>query len=830
MRWTVEDFWFVVMSVFSAIRVCSANEYYTDKWAVHIEGGEDVARRLAEQHGFIYLDRIMQDFYHLQHRKVSKRSLSPSSHLHTHLSLEPEVKWLEQQISRKRVKRDAASTLYNDPKWPRMWYLHRDGGLDMNVVDVYKRWGITGRGVVVSILDDGIEKDHPDLSKNYDPGASYDVNDHDSDPQPRYDFSNENRHGTRCAGEVAAQANNAICSTGVAYDAGIGGVRMLDGDVTDAVEAQSISFNPEHIDIYSASWGPDDDGRTVDGPGPLARKAFYDGIRKGRRNLGSIYVWASGNGGRNGDSCSCDGYTNSIHTLSISSASENGLVPWYSEACASTLASTYSSGGMAERQILTTDLRHSCTEQHTGTSASAPLAAGICALALQANPDLSWRDMQYIVVLTARQANLNADDWVINGIGRKVSHHFGFGLMDAAAMVELAYNWTRLPEQHRCEVISQVPPRNLGPNSVAEFTISTDGCKKSADAVTSLEHVQVMVTLGAMRRGEVQIILTSPSGTQSVVLARRIADTSNEGLSNWMLMTTHCWGERPFGTWTLSVQTGGTAGQLTRWSLILFGTAVVPDQLSEYLSSHAPTTIAPPPTTPMSSAPPEHLKSSSLKSSLSSSLSSTVASAVVIGSTLTGVAVNKTTAVGVIDLDNRNHNTSSHGSLDNQVFTTDHQLHCSPGTYLLNGQCYSHCPLLYYASNMTSSAVGPSSSNVVAVCVRCTSVGSCSGSLARSFLVISIGVVCLALFVVSVGFVLLRVSRQRWRSDGGVGESSTTRFRTPRYHANGHIIIGVHDKPLLGMDSYSSDEEDEVDAEEEADVRPSLPTVIVDKH
>jgi len=55
---------------------------------------------------------------------------------------------------------------------------------------------------------------------------------------------------------------------------------MLDGDVTDAVEAQSLSLRPQHIDIYSASWGPDDDGRTVDGPGPLAWHAFQQGIRK----------------------------------------------------------------------------------------------------------------------------------------------------------------------------------------------------------------------------------------------------------------------------------------------------------------------------------------------------------------------------------------------------------------------------------------------------------------------------------------------------------------------------------------------------------------------
>lgn len=57
------------------------------------------------------------------------------------------------------------------------------------------------------------------------------------------------------------------------------GVRMLDGDVTDMVEAKSLSLQPQHIDIYSASWGPDDDGKTVDGPASLARQAFENGIR-----------------------------------------------------------------------------------------------------------------------------------------------------------------------------------------------------------------------------------------------------------------------------------------------------------------------------------------------------------------------------------------------------------------------------------------------------------------------------------------------------------------------------------------------------------------------
>jgi len=73
---------------------------------------------------------------------------------------------------------------------------------------------------------------------------------------------------------------------------------------------------------------------------------------QGRGGLGSVFVWASGNGGQNGDNCNCDGYTNSVYTLSISSATENGQVPWYSEACPSTLATTYSSGSGLDRQIV----------------------------------------------------------------------------------------------------------------------------------------------------------------------------------------------------------------------------------------------------------------------------------------------------------------------------------------------------------------------------------------------------------------------------------------------------------------------------------------------
>lgn len=106
---------------------------------------------------------------------------------------------------------------------------------------------------------------------------------------------------------------------------------------------------------------------------------FATGIRKGRGGLGAIFVWATGNGGHYNDYCNCDGYITSIFTVSIGAVNDRGKSPWYAEPCPSTLAVTYSSGETrgTDKQIVTTDLHHQCTKSHTGTSAAAPLAAGL---------------------------------------------------------------------------------------------------------------------------------------------------------------------------------------------------------------------------------------------------------------------------------------------------------------------------------------------------------------------------------------------------------------------------------------------------------------------
>uniref|UniRef100_A0A6Q2XSN0 P/Homo B domain-containing protein n=1 Tax=Esox lucius TaxID=8010 RepID=A0A6Q2XSN0_ESOLU len=594
---------------------------YNNHWAVRINGGPDVADRIAGKYGYKNMGQIgdLKDHYHFFHSRTIKRSTLSSRGGHSFISMEPKVEWIQQQVVKRRIKRDykaappplsspsqtspAQSIFFNDAKWTSMWYIHCNDDIhncqsDMNIVGAWKR-GYTGKDVVVTILDDGIERNHPDLVQNYDNLASYDVNGNDMDPMPRYDASNENKHGTRCAGEVAASANNSHCTVGIAYNARIGGVRMLDGDVTDMVEAKSLSLQPQHIDIYSASWGPDDDGKTVDGPATLARQAFENGIRMGRKGRGSIFVWASGNGGRSRDHCSCDGYTNSIYTISISSTAESGRKPWYLEECSSTLTTTYSSGENYDRKIITTDLRQRCTDSHTGTSASAPMAAGIIALALEANPLLSWRDVQHIIVKTSRAGHLNAPDWKSNAAGYNVSHLYGFGLMDAEAMVKEAEQWKQVPAQHICVESADRQIRTIRPEHVVRSVYKATGCLDNPNHhVIYLEHVVVRITITHPRRGDLSINLTSPSGTKSQLLANRLFDHSMEGFKNWEFMTTHCWGEKAAGDWILEIHDSPSQlrsqkvpGKLKEWSLVLYGTSVHP---YSSLRSDKPRSVEPP--------------------------------------------------------------------------------------------------------------------------------------------------------------------------------------------------------------------------------------------
>lgn len=546
--------------------------HFHHTWSIIIRPGHsphDIARDL----GLEYVGPIGQIpfHHHFKHRPSPRKSPTDSGHVTrtmlAHLGVISAVQ--QKLLSRKRrsVSFDHLFTP-SDPLYSAQWFLQAKYN---NVTGAWAQ-GVSGEGVVVTVLDDGLEYAHPDLEANYEPLASWDMNDNDRDPAPRYDPSNENKHGTRCAGEIASVADNSYCGVGAAYKTKIGGIRMLDGDVTDIVEASALGLNPDIVDIYSSSWGPDDDGQTVDGPGKVTEKTFKLGIEEGRRGLGSIFVWASGNGGATWDNCNCDGYTNSIWTISIGAVSMRGEKPWYAEECSSTIAVTYSSGSHKEPKIVSTDLHSQCTEAHTGTSAAAPLAAGILALTLHANPGLGWRDTQHLLVRSSKVRD-TVGDWARNAAGHEFSHQFGFGVIDAGGLVEMARRWTNVGPKLECESSISYPAQVIPARSTLNFTSRATGC-----GIKHLEHVQAVVTIAASRRGDISLTLISPSNTPSQVLNSRPKDPSGKGFSEWPFMSVHFWGEPAMGTWTLSVTNSGDGSmKLQRWWLVHHGTEVLPE-------------------------------------------------------------------------------------------------------------------------------------------------------------------------------------------------------------------------------------------------------------
>lgn len=638
----------VLVSPLSAADSSSdSTSHYLNSFAVQVEGGLAEAQAIASELGFAVQRELPGiGVFVLEHPSVSHRSKRSADHHLSRLKAHPNVHYAQQEVELKRVKRrivhdkqvelpireikdnsvfhrvklsskslrsyNDGVVVFNDPCYEDMWYLDnrgQSGGevfLDMNVQVAWAN-GFTGEGVVVCILDDGVDHTHPDLIHNYDAKASADLNDKSDkmhDPMPNM-TNPGNSHGTRCAGEIAAAANNNVCGVGVAYNAKIGGIRILDGSVTDSLEAEALSYRRDYVDIFSASWGPNDDGHTMEAPNYYASKSLKDGVVKGRNGLGNIFVWATGNGGMNGDDCNADGYTSSIETLSVGSITDRGRQPFYMENCTSTLAVVPTGGeeyrgqeqdsGQIKLKVVTTDAGGGCIENFQGTSSAAPLAAGCIANVLQANPTLTWRDVQHVVVHGTRVPSVDSS-WTINGGGHHVSHKFGFGLMDCGKMVEAAQNWHNVPEQHVCRY-SRKSLMKIGYGEVVMDKLSLDGCKgDNSRWIQRLEHVQVHLKVNTRRRGDIQVFLTSPSGTRSELLSRRPLD-SFKGQWEFTFMTVHSWDESPVGTWKLEVHdrpqeqsssvedafpelTGildsadeAEGGFLQEWSLVLHGTA-----------------------------------------------------------------------------------------------------------------------------------------------------------------------------------------------------------------------------------------------------------------
>ncbi|KAH9454587.1 hypothetical protein MJO28_007588 [Puccinia striiformis f. sp. tritici] len=458
-----------------------------------------------------------------------------------------------------------------DPLWPKQWHLVNDV-ISKHMINATGVWdmGITGKNVTVAIVDDGIDMSSDDLKDNFFEAGSWDYNDHTPLPEPRLP---DDLHGTRCAGEIAAVRND-VCGVGVAYDGKVAGIRILSASISDADEASALNYGYQENHIYSCSWGPPDDGKSMEAPSRLIFKAMLNGIQKGRGGKGSVFVFASGNGGAVDDQCNFDGYTNSIYSVTISAIDRQGLHPYYSEVCSANMVVTYSSG--SGDNIHTTDVgKNKCTDRHGGTSAAAPLGAGIFALVLQARPDLTWRDVQYLAVTTAIPFSLDDPDWQKTASGRLYNHKFGFGNMDAYQIVQAAKTWKLVKPQAWWTSKNVNAHSQLVTTQGANATIVISQADLDGANFGSLEHITVAVNIKHTRRGNVRVLLISPHGSVSILAAHRRYDDASTGFPGWVFMTVKHWGENPVGAWTLSVQdpigAPDTNGTFEDWAMGMWG-------------------------------------------------------------------------------------------------------------------------------------------------------------------------------------------------------------------------------------------------------------------
>ncbi|KHJ94752.1 convertase P-domain protein [Oesophagostomum dentatum] len=419
--------------------------------------------------------------------------------------------------------------------------------------------------------DDGVDFRHEDLRESFDAEISHNFINKGGDIAPKP--QNDETHGTRCAGIIAMTANNSKCGVGVAFRAKLGGLKVLDESQTlnDAIEGDSLAYKSDRIDIYSVSWGPRDDGRSAEKPGPLAQKALEYGTMHGRGGLGSLYVWASGNGGLEDDDCAMDGYASNLHTITLGVVSSSASPPWYAEGCGAVLASV-TEGAKTTKGMVTTDVGNKCV-YFSGTSAAAPLGAAVLALALEANPALSQRDVQHLIVRTSERDRLMKaapNYWVVNGAGLPFSRYFGFGALNAQRLTKAATKWKRVEPMSSCAREITITNGTFAPGSPLLLDLPFHGCKGTSGEVNYLERVQLVVNVEHPRRGLISLSLTSPSGTTVQLLHPRKNDDSSDGLQEWPFLSVGHWGENPQGTWKLEATSAGSSKDIKAAGVLKF--------------------------------------------------------------------------------------------------------------------------------------------------------------------------------------------------------------------------------------------------------------------
>lgn len=543
------------------------------RWVIEFHTDED-AVAFAHAHGLIHVGAL--DQYDVPNLHLFREDTAHHSRWASRARDPPSVKWAEKQMPVRRVKREQEVF---DPLFPIQWHLRGTGPSSIGVGPA----NVTGRGILIGMVDDGLQYTHPELSAAYDAAHSWNFNGGAGgllDPSPR---ARNDGHGTSAAGVAVGARHNEHCGQGVAYGAKIAGLRLIAEPVADVDEAAALSKFSQDIDIYSCSWGPADTGRGLDAPGRLVRMALAQmtagQARNGRNGKGSIYVWASGNGRDVGDSCAYDGYASNPYVNAIGAVDVNGKQAWYSEGCAGLMAVMPSSGAM--QGIVTADLMGAdgydpseCTTTFGGTSAAAPMAAGVIALLLeQSGNTLTWRDVKHVIARGATMIDPTDAGWTTNAAGYHHNNKYGFGVLQIRPLLETLARYRPVPA-HQIQLFSELITTGGSITTGGEGYVYAIQLETPTEHISFIETVVLSVSLSHPYRGHVEISLTSPSGTISVLAEKHGDFHANYPEDGWSFSSVRHWGETTAnGTWTLRVRdAGGEGGGIIHWfRLGIFG-------------------------------------------------------------------------------------------------------------------------------------------------------------------------------------------------------------------------------------------------------------------
>ena len=482
-----------------------------------------------------------------------------------------------------------------DPLYEYQWHLDQSNssiGGDANVAPVWAQ-GVKGQGVVVAVVDDGLEINHEDLVANIEPGKSinYLSNERaEDDPTPL--SGSGDYHGTAVAGVIAARDYNEVGGRGAAPRASLVGYNMLQRS-TFSNAASAMLSNKDIVSVSNNSWSfaADDTGELV-ASNALWRNAVLNGTRA-RNGKGISYVFAAGNGGeRNVDNSNYDGYVNNRYVLAICSVGNFGKKSSYSEKGANLWVCAPSLGN-AGRGITTTDLsgneglnpspdsgdysNKNYTYRFGGTSSSAPLVSGVIALMLEKNPELGWRDVRMILARSAVKNDPTDAGWTISPgeYPYNINHKYGFGTVDAAAAVSMAEGWNILADEETFETLpselNQIIPDRGNGQVIDHITVNKNYSVEYVDVIVDIEHADI---------GDLAITLTSPMGTQSVLSETHdcqnecgIAVQCQSAFDRWSFGVARHLEESSQGEWKLSVvdNRSGVRGEIKSWQLKIYG-------------------------------------------------------------------------------------------------------------------------------------------------------------------------------------------------------------------------------------------------------------------